>query len=73
VDRRLLDHERSLRELDLKRGVVEVARRPPLEASRERFVDASVEPDEVPARAERQPAAATDVEIVMIAVFMMAR
>ena len=55
VDRRLLDHERSLREFDLKRGVVEVARRPPLQPRGQRLVDASVEPDEVPARAERQP------------------
>ena len=55
VDRRLLDHERSLRELDLKRGVVEVAGRPPLQPRGQRLIHASVEPDEVPARAERQP------------------
>jgi hypothetical protein len=55
VDRRLLDHERSLRKFDLKRGVVEIARRPPLQPRGQRLVDASVEPDEVPARAERQP------------------
>lgn len=55
VDRRLLNHERSLREFDLKRGVVEVARWPPLQPRGQRLVDASVEPDEVPARAERQP------------------
>ena len=55
VDRRLLDHERCLREFDLKRGVVEVARGPPLQPRGQRLVDASVEPDEVPARAEWQP------------------
>lgn len=55
MDRRLLDHERSLREFDLKRGVVEVARRPSLQVRGQRLVDASVEPDEVPARAKRQP------------------
>jgi hypothetical protein len=55
VDRRLLDHECSLRDFNLKRGVVEVARRPPLQPRRQRLVDATVEPDEVPARAEGQP------------------
>jgi hypothetical protein len=55
VNRRLLDHERSLRNFDLKRGVVEVARWPPLQPRRKRLVEATVEPDEVPARAEGQP------------------
>src|SRR5437764_542884 len=32
VDRCLLDYERSLRHFDLKRGVIELARRPPLQA-----------------------------------------
>jgi hypothetical protein len=52
VDRRLLDHERSLWEFALESGVIEVARRPPLKARGQRFVGASVEPDEVPTRAE---------------------
>jgi hypothetical protein len=55
VDRRLLDHERSLRDFDLQRGVVEVARRPPLEPRCNRLEDASVQPHRVAARAEREP------------------
>ena len=43
VDRRLLDYERPLREFDLKRGVVEVARRPPLQPRGEHLVTASVD------------------------------
>ncbi|MFL5889391.1 MAG: hypothetical protein ACJ76M_09930 [Solirubrobacteraceae bacterium] len=54
-DRCLLDHVRLLQELDLEGGVVEVAPRTPLDARRERLVDATIEPDEVAARAERQP------------------
>jgi hypothetical protein len=55
VDRRLLDHERCLSDFDLERGVVEVARRPPLQPRVQRLVEATVEPYEVPARAEGQP------------------
>ena len=54
-DRRLLDDELRLRDFDLERGVVEVTGRTPLHPRRQRLVDATVEPDEVPARAERQP------------------
>ncbi len=39
----------------MKRGVVEVAPPPPLQSRGQRLADASVEPDEVPARAEWQP------------------
>ncbi|MET0973376.1 MAG: hypothetical protein ABWY95_08140 [Thermoleophilaceae bacterium] len=52
---RLLDHERSLRNLDPERGVIEVARRPPLQACGQRLIDATVEPDEVPTGAAGQP------------------
>lgn len=55
VDGRLLDHERSLREFDLKRGVVEIAGGPPLNPRGQRLVGAAIEPHEVPARPERQP------------------
>src|SRR4051794_29098796 len=55
VHRGLLDHERRLPELDLERGVVEVARRPALQPRRQPLVEAAVDPDEVPARSERQP------------------
>jgi hypothetical protein len=55
VHRCLLDHDRSFGEFDLERGVVELARRPALPAHGQRFADTSVEPDEVLARAERQP------------------
>jgi hypothetical protein len=54
-DRRLLDDERPLRDLDLERGVVEIAPRTPLNPGHERLVGATVEPDEVPTCAERQP------------------
>ena len=39
-------------DFDLERGVVEGACRTPLHSGRQRLVDATVEPDEVPARAE---------------------
>jgi hypothetical protein len=55
VDRGLLDHEVPLRDLDLERGVVQVARGTPFETRREPLVDATVQPDEAPARPERQP------------------
>ena len=54
-DRRLLDDEGPLRDFDLKRGVVEIARRTPLQPRRQRLVDATVKPDETPTGAERQP------------------
>jgi hypothetical protein len=49
VDRRLLDHKRSLRDFDVESGVVKVARRTPLQLRRRRLVDATVDPGEVPA------------------------
>jgi hypothetical protein len=55
VDRRLLDHVFCLGQLQLQRGVVEVARRSSLQSCRDGLVDATVEPDEVAARPERQP------------------
>src|SRR5918994_6730845 len=55
VYRRLLDHERSLWEFDLQRGVVEVVRAAALQPGRQCLVQTAVEPDEVPARAEGQP------------------
>jgi hypothetical protein len=54
-DRRLLDDERPLWDVDLERRVVEIARRTPLNPSHERLVGATVEPDEVPTCPERQP------------------
>src|SRR5215213_3892550 len=54
-DRRLFDDVGSLGDLDLERGVVEVACRTSLHQGRQRFVDATVEPDGVSARAEREP------------------
>ena len=53
MDRRLLDHEFSLWDLDLQRGVVEVAHGAPFQASRHRLVKATVEPYEMPAGAQR--------------------
>src|SRR4051795_6491429 len=53
--RRLLDHEPRLGDLDLERGVVKVARRTPLEPRHQRLIRTTVQPDEAPARAERQP------------------
>src|SRR3954464_1843479 len=54
-DRRLLDHEPRLGDLDLECGVVEVARGTPLDPRHQRLVRTTVQPDEAPARAERQP------------------
>src|SRR3954452_7961364 len=53
-DRRLLDHEPRLGDLDLERGVVEVARWTPLDPRHQRLVRATVQPDETPACTERQ-------------------
>ncbi|HEX2346030.1 MAG TPA: hypothetical protein VHI12_05560 [Gaiellaceae bacterium] len=55
ADGRLLDHEASLRHLHDERGVVEIARRPPLKPRCDRLEDASVQPHQVAARAEREP------------------
>ena len=55
VDRRLLDYVSALRQLQLQRGVVEIARRSSLQSCRHRLVDAAVQPDEVAARPQRQP------------------
>ena len=54
-DRCLLDDERRLWDSDLESGVVEVARRAPLQPRRECLVDAPVKSDEVPTGAEGQP------------------
>jgi hypothetical protein len=53
VDRRLLDHEPPVWDLDLERGVVQIARSPPRQSCRQRLVYAAVEADEVAAGAER--------------------
>jgi hypothetical protein len=50
-DRRLLDHEPRLGDLDLKRRVVEVARWAPLDHRHQRLVRTTVQPDETPAGA----------------------
>jgi hypothetical protein len=55
MDRRLLDDECPLWDFDLERGVIEVACAAVLQSSRHRLVDATVEPDELPTGAERQP------------------
>jgi hypothetical protein len=55
VNRRLLDHEPPLWDVDLERGVVEVTCAAVLQSSRHRLVDTTVEPDELPTGAERQP------------------
>ena len=47
-DGRLLDDVRRFWDLNLERGVVEVARRTTLDPRRHRFVDAAVEPSRVP-------------------------
>jgi hypothetical protein len=52
-DWRLLDHEAALRHAHLKRRVVKLARRLPLERRCHRLLDASVQPNGVAARAER--------------------
>jgi hypothetical protein len=44
-DRRLLDDERLFSDFDLERGVVEIARRTPLDPCHERLVGKTVEPD----------------------------
>src|SRR4051794_11346294 len=54
-DRRLLDHEPRLGDLNLQRGVVKVARWPPLDLRHQRLIRTTVEPDEAPACPERQP------------------
>jgi hypothetical protein len=54
-DRRLLDHEAALRHAHLECGVVEVARRPPLEPRCHRLEDAPVQPHRMPACAKREP------------------
>jgi hypothetical protein len=54
-DRRLLDHEASLRHAHLKRRVVEGVRHAPLEPRRHRLEDAPVQPHRLAARAEREP------------------
>src|SRR4051812_40685645 len=54
-DRRLLDHVPRPGDLDLKRGVVKVARWTPLDLRHQRFEPAAVQPDEAPACPERQP------------------
>ena len=54
-DRRLLDHEAALRHAHLKRRVVEVARRPPLEPGCHGLKDPSVQSHRVAARAQREP------------------
>src|SRR5215210_4517765 len=54
-DRRLLDHEPRLRDLDLERRVVEIARWTPLDRRHQRLVRTTVQSDEAPACAERQP------------------
>ena len=55
ADRRLLDHEASVLDPNLERRVVEIARRPPPQPRGHRLVDATVEPNEVAAGAQRQP------------------
>src|SRR3954469_22645436 len=54
-DRRLLDHEPRPGDLDLERGVVEVARWTALDPRHQRLVRTTVQPDKAPACAERQP------------------
>ena len=51
--RRLLDDEGRLWDVNLECGVVEVARRTALDPRHQCLVRATVEPDEVPAGAER--------------------
>src|SRR3954463_7323188 len=55
VDRRLLDDVRRPRKLHLERGVVEITRRTPLQARRDRLVHATIEPDEMSPGPQRQP------------------
>jgi len=52
-DRRLLDDERPLWNLDLERGVIKLAGRTPRHPCCQCLVGATVEPDEVPPCAER--------------------
>src|SRR3954468_21429445 len=47
-DRRLLDHEPRLGDLDLQRGVVKVANWTPLDLRHQRLVRSAVQPDEAP-------------------------
>jgi hypothetical protein len=54
-DGRLFDDVCPFRYFDLEGGVIEVASRTPLDPRSQRLIDATVEPDEVPARAEGQP------------------
>ena len=54
-DGRLLNHEASLRHEHLKRGVVEITRRPMLEPRHHRFEHATVETDGMAPRPQRQP------------------
>jgi hypothetical protein len=51
----LLDHERSLREMNLQRGVVQVAHGAPLQMRGHRLVGAAVESDEASSGPEGQP------------------
>jgi hypothetical protein len=53
--RRVLHDIASLRHEDLKSGVVEITNRPLVQARLDRLVDASVQTDEVTARAQREP------------------
>src|SRR4051794_9984338 len=55
VDRRLLDDVRRPLKRHLEGGVVEITRRTPLQPRHDRLVRATVEPDEMPSGAERQP------------------
>ncbi len=54
-DGRLLNHEASLRHAHLKRGVVEITRRPMLEPRHHRFEHATVETHGMATRPQRQP------------------
>src|SRR3954452_882800 len=55
VDRRLLDDVRRPGKRHLERGVVEITRRTPLQARRDRLVHATIEPDEMSPGPQRQP------------------
>jgi hypothetical protein len=54
-NRRLLDHEASLRHAHLERGVVEITRRSMLEPRHHCFENATVETHEMATRSQRQP------------------
>ena len=54
-DRRHLDYEASLAQVDLERSVVEVERVPPLDAGLDGLEEKPAQPDERPGSAERPP------------------